>query len=181
MIRFYWKYDKILDLAGRIQDWCVDTRGDARPTPKIEADRIKKIAAGICDVRWGSGGPQYSDFHSAVKMPVPARKMDQYYLFALCHELQHARQDKEGTLVLRKWATTPTGSIEIEWNVLVEEWGANVGAIKLLLDEDMLHPRQIVYAARSWLSYLTGYIKAWAYIGREREELVAAKRIGGTK
>lgn len=164
-------YKKILDLAGDAQDWCVAMKNGARPTPKIEADRIKKIAADICNVKWGIGGPQYSYFHGSVVMPVPARELDQYYLFALCHELQHARQDKDGTLVYRKWPSTPTGNVEIEWDVLVEEWRANVGALKTLLDEDMLHPKMIGYAARSFLSYVAGWVRAWAYRGWDRQKM----------
>ena len=180
MKKFKPDYKKISDVAVKVRDWFGNVwyggmdRG--RRVSEANAARIRKIATDETTVRWGFGGPKYDSMWRRIDMPKSAHTLDTPNLYALSHELIHARQHSDGRLILRKWGTTPTCDIDVNRAVLREEWEACTGGWKLTLDEDMFHPMMIVYGIWSWLSYLTSYVAGWAYKRWEVEDIKQRER-----
>jgi hypothetical protein len=128
-------------------------RGDreGRFCPVDQAERVAERSP--VPVQWGYGGPVYSMDKRAVVLPWLAPELlTPGALGALCHEIGHAEQAIEGTLL-------PSYIYGVTPGILREEANATLRGLRIALEEDAFHPAMVWYLGVAWLSYFCLYME----------------------
>ena len=157
-------YKRIRDKCDDYQDW-VQTQVDRNPglpiRPKV-TKRIEDIVLGVVNkIHWGYGKASFYYTINTIELPIPKQSLRGLMLYSLAHEYGHALQERDGHVWAKRRRLT-SGYLNATGALLWEEWDASIQGLKLLLDEDALHPKMIGWAALLFGTYLASAIANWS-------------------